>query len=169
MKVGSAAESTGRESRTRETRARARAIRRESEAGTTMSENKRAPGASHHRLNLTDLWFDDRLPRRRSLIPGGLDGVAFTRIAIERLAGTLDRFPHLSSSPRAFLLIHIPVSSFLGVSLVTRLPLPRVLSSIFLFSVCSFDFAAASPLPPPLYVPPSSLNSVVGSPRSNQL
>lgn len=33
-------------------------------------ENKQAPGASHRRLNLTDLWFDDRLPRQRSLVPG---------------------------------------------------------------------------------------------------
>ena len=37
---------------------------------TDVCENKQAPGASHRRLNLTDFWFDDRLPRQKFLVRG---------------------------------------------------------------------------------------------------
>ncbi|KYM97437.1 hypothetical protein ALC62_11729 [Cyphomyrmex costatus] len=55
---------------------------RDANERANVCEKRQAPGASHRRLNLTDLWFDDWLPQQKFLV---LDGVAFTRIAIERL------------------------------------------------------------------------------------
>lgn len=80
-------ESTGRKSNSRGAKERA-----------GICENKQAPGASHRRLNLTDLWFDGRLPRQRSLVPG-LEMESHLRELRQNVSLGHERFPRLSSFP----------------------------------------------------------------------
>jgi len=82
-------------------------------------QNKQAPDASHRRLNLTEFWFDERLPRQRSLVPGSRDEVAFARIATEHLAGIRPISAFVLFLDRFF--IHIPVfAGSFDISLPSR-------------------------------------------------
>ena len=124
---------------------------------TDVCENRQAPGASHRRLNLTDFWFDDRLPRQKFLVRG-LEMESHLYELRQNVSSGHERFPRSSS----FLAVSSSIFSFLRSSsfLISSVRLSSV-SSIFLFYSLDLTTASLTIL--------SSSNSVDDSPRLDSI